>query len=416
MRIVFLNIMGALGGAERVLLDMIASLRETEPALDLHLVLGSDGPLGDQARKLGATVTVLPVPRAIEQLGDWALGEGGRIRALARLGFTAVPSVWAAFRYSRRLRQTLAHIGPDLVHSNSIKFHLLTRLAGLSAVTVVWHIHDFLGARRLMARVLRWASGQVGGAVAISRAVAEDAAGVIPRVPVRTIYNAIDTREFSPGSDDCRRLDGLAGVESGSQLRIGLVATYALWKGQETFLEAAAHVLRDVRMPLRFYIVGGPVYRTQGSQWTREQLESKAQKLGVGASIAFVPFQEDVSAVYRALDIVVHASSQPEPFGRTIVEAMACGKPVVVSAAGGARELFTDGQDALGFTPRDSAGLAAVLRRLIDNRELRQRLGQAARQTAVTRFSRSRIGPELLNFYREISSDRVGKKSNSSSR
>jgi len=57
--------------------------------------------------------------------------------------------------------------------------------------------------------------------------------------------------------------------------------------------------------------------------------------------VGFVPFQDNPADVYRALDIVVHASTKPEPFGRTIVEAMACGKPVIAAQTGGAAELFT---------------------------------------------------------------------------
>ena len=70
-------------------------------------------------------------------------------------------------------------------------------------------------------------------------------------------------------------------------------------------------------------------------------------------SVGFVPFVEDPVPVYRALDVVLHASTQPEPFGLTVVEAMACGRAVVVSAAGGAAELFTDGVDALGVAARE---------------------------------------------------------------
>src|SRR5262249_14978265 len=67
-----------------------------------------------------------------------------------------------------------------------------------------------------------------------------------------------------------------------------------------------------------------------------------------------VPFQEDTAAVYRALDVVVHASTQPEPFGLTIAEAMSCSRPVVVARAGGAAGLFSRGPHALGGPPRDA--------------------------------------------------------------
>jgi len=405
MRIVFLNITAALGGAERALLDMLASLREADPALDLHLILAADGPLSSRVRQLGVTVHFAPIPRSLELLGDSSLRSTGRVRAAARLALSSGPAAWAAYRYARQLRRLLDDLLPDLIHSNSIKFHLLSRFAGLAKVPLVWHVHDFLGARPLMAKVLRWASGPLRGAVAISQSVAEDARTVLPGVPIRVVYNAVDTDDFSPGPGDGPRLDALAGLpnDPSPKLRVGLIATYARWKGQETFLRAAAHFLKESGISsARFYIVGGPIYQTQGSQWSQTELEKLAQMLGIRSAVAFVPFQQDVAQVYRALDVVVHASSQPEPFGRTIVEAMACGKPVVISNAGGAAELFTDGQDALGFPPQDSERLAETVRSLLVDPQKRERLGNAGRATALARFARRRYGPELLAFYRDI--------------
>src|SRR4051812_6736193 len=79
---------------------------------------------------------------------------------------------------------------------------------------------------------------------------------------------------------------------------------------------------------------------------------------GGGGGGGFVPFQARVEAVYRALDVVVHASTRPEPFGLTIAEAMACGRPLVAARAGGAAELFEDEVEALGL-PEVSAGALA---------------------------------------------------------
>src|SRR5262249_49509813 len=110
----------------------------------------------------------------------------------------------------------------------------------------------------------------------------------------------------------------------------------------------------------------------------------------------------ELAAVYRALDIVVHASTQPEPFGRTIVEAMACAKPVIVSAAGGAAELFTPGHDAIGTPPRDVRALSSAIKELLLDCQLRQHIARNARCTALTRFSRTRLGPQIVSTYHRI--------------
>ena len=146
-------------------------------------------------------------------------------------------------------------------------------------------------------------------------------------------------------------------------IRVGLVATYANWKGQDVFLDALARLPSSGPL-VRGYVIGGPIYATAASQFTLDELQQRAAANGLDGRVGFIPFQTDTADVYRMLDVVVHASVRPEPFGLTNVEAMSCGKPVIVSAAGGAVELFTPDVDGLGHAPGDTAGLAAAIARL----------------------------------------------------
>ena len=104
----------------------------------------------------------------------------------------------------------------------------------------------------------------------------------------------------------------------------------------------------------------------------------------------------------RSLDIVVHASTQPEPFGMVIIEAMACGRAVIASQAGGAAELFVDGEDALAHPPGDATALARQIERLARDPELRSRIGAAGRETAARHFGSRRLAGELLGLYRNM--------------
>jgi glycosyltransferase involved in cell wall biosynthesis len=256
-----------------------------------------------------------------------------------------------------------------------------------------------------MSRLLAMLARNVDGAITNSHALANDVRSLLPLIPIETIYNGINTGFFYPAQVSGASLDRLGKLSLATcpVLRIGLVATYARWKGQDIFLEAAARLLRDrPGQSVRFYIVGGPIYQTLGSQFSEMELRSLAGRLGIADHVGFIPFQDQVADIYRALDVVVHASTRPEPFGLTIVEAMACGKPVIVSQAGGAVELFTPGHDAIGVSPGDPAALAAAMQRLIDDPETRRQLGSSARQTAVSRFNQDRLGPQVLAFYDRI--------------
>jgi glycosyltransferase involved in cell wall biosynthesis len=249
--------------------------------------------------------------------------------------------------------------------------------------------------------------------VAISQAVADDATRhLLDKLPIQVVRNGIDTDRFYPGWTPGAWLDELSSLPPAPKrtVRVGLVATYARWKGHDVFLDAATRLVRqrpEDHFPLvRFYIIGGPIYQTVGSQWHRDELRHLAREVGRGSGgenrVGFIDFQADTAPVYRALDVVVHASTRPEPFGLTIAEAMACGRAVVVARAGGAAVLFTHGHDALGVRPGDPEDLAYALADLIANEPRRAQLGANARETARTKFTRARLGPEVLAVYRRF--------------
>jgi glycosyltransferase involved in cell wall biosynthesis len=367
----------------------------------MGLICLADGPLIAHARALGIDADTLPLPAKITKLGESGL-KGNKLAKALTLSAQLAAASPATLRYIKQFRQTVRAADADIIHSNGIKSHLLARTLPKGAGGVVWHIHDLLGGRALLSSVLRHAAANASAAIAISHAVASDLKTVLPRTPVFTVLNAIDTDHFSPAVPEPDLLDQLAGMPPAppGTIRIGLVATYARWKGQDIFLEAIAKLPRD--LPARFYIIGGSIYHTAGSQFSREELQSRAAALGIAGNLGFIPFQPDPLPIYRALDVMVHASSKPEPFGRTIVEAMACGRAVIVSSAGGAAELFSENIDALGVRPGNADDLAAAISRLIHDPPLRMSLGAAARQSAQRRFSRPRIGPEMLAIYQRI--------------
>jgi glycosyltransferase involved in cell wall biosynthesis len=400
MKVLFVSPTGVLGGAERVLLSVLAALRQARPEVQCHLLALSDGPLLDSAAELGVETTVLKAPAGLRMFGEGRFCQSNnRILRAASMLTKSIPlslSIWA---YVRRLRRFVREISPDLIHSNGIKTHMLLWLTGIRSIPVWWHVHDFLSQRPLARRILGWAVGRAAGAIAISNAVGQDLRRLWPTLDVQVIANAVDADRFCPGWTAPALLDRLAGLASLSCLRVGLVAAYARWKGHDVFLAAAARLMRDFPdIPVRFYIVGGPIYETHGSQWSRLELDAIARQLGVRDRVGFIDFQMDILPIYRALDVVVHASTAPEPFGLTIIEAMACGKPVIVAQAGGAAEIIRPQHDALATAPGDDRALASALSVLLLDQAMRDRLGRNARRTACERFDHRRFAAEIVTL------------------
>lgn len=405
MSVLFLSPVAALGGAERCLLDMLAELRELRPQLPLRVITAEDGPLVAEAAALGALVDVVPMPAVIAKTGEsrYLWKNGGRFGRAVNLMSDAVGGALTLPMYLRRLRRAIAAMQPRLIHSNGLKCHLLAGYAAPRACPIVWHMHDFLSPRPVLSKWLKRLARRPAVAIAISKAIAGDVQRALPGVPIETVYNGVDTVTFCPQGDNAD-LDALAGMPPAKPgtLRVGLVATYARWKGQDVFLDAAAEMARSATADVRFFIVGGPIYSTTGSQFSEEELRTLSAARGLSERCGFVPFQTSLAPVYRALDVMVHASTRPEPFGRTIVEAMACGRAVIVARAGGAQELFSDGRDALGVEPNNPAILAGAILRLCRDSALRSQLGFAARQSAVDRFGRRVMGEALLRVYRSL--------------
>jgi len=400
VRIVYLNPCGRLGGAETSLRELLASVRAAEPEWDLWLVLGEDGPLADQAREMGVKVAVLAFPPALARLGDAR-------SSVAAMLLSLVKAVWATVRYSHSLSRAIRTIAPSIIHTNGFKMHLLGAWTRHRNTPVVWHIHDYVRSRRLVSRMLRLLRGGCSTAITNSKSVAADLKALLPNLDVVTIYNAVDLKRFAPVGNklDLDAIAGLTPAAAGTVL-VGLVATLARWKGHRVFLQALSRLYTE--MPIRGYIIGGPIYQTEGSQWSLAELRQEADRLGLTGTVGFTGLVDDAAAAMRSLDIVVHASTEPEPFGMVIIEAMACERALIASNAGGASELFVDGEDALAHPPGDVEILGQQIRRLAGDVELRQRLGKAGRAKAERLYHGTRLVNELLSCYRSLSNHSGG--------
>jgi glycosyltransferase involved in cell wall biosynthesis len=395
MRVLYLSPSGELGGAERALLENISALRSQEPSWTIGLIALEDGPALSEARSLGIDVTVLPPPPLFA-----ATGESGHppSTTLLRLTRSAAPLVG----YARTLRREVAAWRPDVVHSNGIKTHVLGAWAKASA-SLVWHVHDYLSTRHISAPLLRHHRRSVAAVIANSNSVAADVRRVLgDHVRTATIYNAVDPERFTPEGPRMD-LDAAAGLPHAAPgtLRIGLVGTFARWKGHEVFLRALAGM--PDRHSFRAYVVGGPVYRTgDASQVTIAELRAIVRETGLDGLVGFTGFVARPAEAYRALDVVVHASTEPEPFGLAIAEAMACGRPVILSEAGGAMEIGESERTCLTHLPGDVGRLTRQIARLLHDAPLRERLAGAGAAFVRERFTRARLAQSLGHLYHDL--------------
>jgi glycosyltransferase involved in cell wall biosynthesis len=188
-----------------------------------------------------------------------------------------------------------------------------------------------------------------------------------------------------------------------TQLKIGLFGTLDPWKGHELFIEAARRLAAS-GANLRFLVVGGEPLSTKGRS---RELRRLAHQVGLQDRIHFLGARRDVYRVMKSVDILVHCSISPEPFGNVIVEGMLLGRAVVAAAEGGPLEIVTHGFDGMLVEPRSPTALTCALRTLVTDETMRQTLAQNAVRSARTRFSQDVFAAHIVEFYERVAlSDR----------
>ncbi|MDQ5835185.1 MAG: glycosyltransferase, partial [Acidobacteriota bacterium] len=201
--------------------------------------------------------------------------------------------------------------------------------------------------------------------------------------------NAVDLRRFDEARERRTRFERerRAGRSSMNEqtrgpLRVGILGELSEVKGQAEFVRAAAEVTARFGEGVEFVIVGEDASRTGEN---RARVERLVAELGLEQRVSLLGRRDDVADVLASFDLLVSAS-RTEAFGMALVEAMACGVPVVATATEGAREIVADGATGLIVPIGDTCALAASVVSLLEDASRRLELGARARESARARF------------------------------
>lgn len=347
-----------------------------------RVLLFQDGPLVELLRSQGVATAVC----LLSERGAAVRKGSGPLRKL-----TSLADVW---RLAREV--AAAARDADVIYANTAKALVVSALAGrLAHKPVIYHLHDILSPdhfswsnRKLL---LFLAKRCVTHTIANSHASAQCLidAGVDPAT-ISVIYNGISPEPFEQAIADSDRLRGeirrALGIPHTTPV-LGLFGRFAAWKGQHVAIEA----LRQLP-GVQLMLVGDALF---GEADYVRRLKELADQPELRGRVHFLGFRDDVPALMRAADIILHCSTAPEPFGRVIVEAMLAERPIIASRAGGAIEIVRDEVTGLLVEPGSADALAAAVNRLLSGEIDRPAMVAAAAKDARERFDPKKIVGEI---------------------
>lgn len=369
MRIAHLSTMRDFYGGEVCLHSLATGLSERG-----HAVACAVRPDSALARELaGSGVRVCPMP-----LVDWF--DPG--------------TVWRLWRWLRAGRYQIlhTHLPRDYYIAATVAAGLPVRLVGtrhhLAPISAAPLKRPFLGRFRRL--------------IAVSDAVRRslDAAAVIPARRLVTIHNGVEVRD-GEAEPEAVALRAELGLSAGDAL-VGYVGRISGEKGLETLLAAFATVARD-RPHVHLALVGDE----GGDGSFSRTLRLRAADAGLAGRFHLCGYRRRAERLVAAFEVQV-VPSHAEPFGLVTLEALARGRAVIATRSGGSPEILRDGCEGLLFTPRDAGQLAGLLGRMLDDAQLRRRLGRRGRARVRTRFDRETMLDRTEELYAAVLTEPAG--------
>ena len=319
------------------------------------------------------------------------LKEAGMDTFIARMPrIRGVGAVTALARGVAELRRAIRRFKPDIVHSNTVRTHIISAIvARLCRVRVVWTIRDFTFPIWLY----RLLVGLVDRVICVSRAIERIYGTGRVSKKASVVLNGILVPSLDISAERAR-IRSEYGIPEKAPLVVSVGHLVPL-KGQRYLLQAALAV--NGRIPdARFILVG-----EEQSQSYADELKELASEPALNGSVIFAGFRHDALSYMCASDLVAHTSVEAESFGRVLVEAMALGRPLIASPYGGPTEVIEDGISGLLVTPTAVDELADAIVNVLTDADLADKLSRGGQARFEECFDQKRETEAIQHIYNE---------------
>ena len=368
-RIALLLEYGTLNGGERSMLAVLQRVRQE--GIEVIAIAPPDGLLATELRRQGVEVHEFSVR-----------DDQGKRRPREEI--------------LADLRQHVEQLGVDLLHANSLSMGRLTGLlaAELSVPTTA-HLRDILSLSKAKIGDLN----RNRRLIAVSQATkAYHAAQGLNTEIIDVIHNGVDSRQFAPRSSS-KRLQRELGLAAECHFAV-TIGQIGLRKAQDVLIEAVGRV-RDDLPNWHFAIIGERNSGKDESRRFEADLLRRVEELNLTGRVHWLGYRLDVDRLFDDVDLLIHPARQ-EPLGRVLLEAAAAGVPILATDVGGTGEIVRHGEEAWLVSADEPALLAEGIKRLADDRSLRETFADRARARAVKHFSVEQAAERLVAVWRQL--------------
>lgn len=365
--ILFLHAGAEMYGADKVMLDLICGLDRKK--YTPHVILPENGVLVESLKKENVKVEVLPYP------------------IMRRKYFNPIGIFQYCFnliKYSYKLNKIGEKHQIDLVHTNTAATLEGCYVSQKLKIPQLWSIHEIIVNPKLMFKFTSYLISKFSTiTVTDSNAVKQHliTSNYFNDNDIKVFYNGVNGERFNPNVDSEYLFDEW-NIPKNVKI-IGMMGRINSWKGQKDFLRAANIVMEEHQEVYTIFV--GSAFK--GEEWRERELKELIAQSPYKDRIINIGYRTDSEAIYKLYDIFVLPSTNPDPLPTVVLEAMATGKPIVGYRHGGVCEMVEDERNGLLAEVNQPEDLATKINVLIENDDLRKKMGRNSRKRLLTKFS-----------------------------
>jgi glycosyltransferase involved in cell wall biosynthesis len=360
------------------------------------------------------TLLVVGEKEAHEKSADFLAQDLGiQYKSVPQMGRSINPA--NDFFSYQKIKKLIKDFKPDVVHTHAAKPGILGRLAaaelGVPAIVHTYHGHVFHSyfnsvKTSFFINTERFVARKTHAIVAISNQQKKELATdfkIAPEEKFRVIQLGLDLDKFQTGEEEKRKRFRTEFSVAEDEIAIGIIGRLVPIKNHYLFLKALKHVLDNTSKKIKAFIIG------DGE--TRSDLENVANEVAIPFTtqndgthphpLVFTSWRSDVDVINAGLDIICLTSFN-EGTPVSLIEAQAANKPIVATKVGGISDIVLEGQTGLLADVTDTETFCAHLLNLVQNDELRKKLGENSRKHVVQRFSYQRLMKDMGALYLEL--------------